>query len=63
MALLEDARYDGSLAPGVAVEDVVTAVLAVTVGVQILSRQPDTAVEVSGTLDRFWRALLPQLIH
>ncbi|WP_281200987.1 hypothetical protein [Streptomyces longwoodensis] len=41
----------------------VTAVLAVTVGVQILSRQPDTAVEVSGTLDRFWRVLLPQLIH
>ncbi|MEU5182317.1 hypothetical protein AB0G49_19860 [Streptomyces longwoodensis] len=41
----------------------VTAVLAVTVGVQILSRQPDTAVEVPGTLDRFWRALPPQLIH
>ncbi|MFJ4809539.1 hypothetical protein [Streptomyces longwoodensis] len=43
--------------------NVVTAVLAVTVGVQIRSRQPDTAVEVPGALDRFWRVLLPQLIH
>ncbi|MFI1377451.1 ScbR family autoregulator-binding transcription factor [Streptomyces longwoodensis] len=63
LGLLEDARRDGSLAPGVAVEDVVTAILAVTVGVQVLSRQPDTAREVSGTLDRFWHAMLPQLIH
>ncbi|MEU3510622.1 ScbR family autoregulator-binding transcription factor [Streptomyces longwoodensis] len=63
LGLLEDARRDGSLAPGVAVADVVTAILAVTVGVQVLSRQPDTAVEIAGTLDRFWRAMLPQLIH
>ncbi|MCX5000557.1 ScbR family autoregulator-binding transcription factor [Streptomyces longwoodensis] len=63
LGLLEDARRDGSLAPSVAVEDVVTAILAVTVGVQVLSRQPDTATEISGILDRFWHAMLPQLIH
>jgi AcrR family transcriptional regulator len=63
LRLLEDARRDGSLAPSVAVEGVVTAILAVTVGVQVLSRQPDTAMEISGTLDRFWHAMLPQLLH
>ncbi|MFF9063446.1 ScbR family autoregulator-binding transcription factor [Streptomyces sp. NPDC101213] len=63
LGLLEDARRDGSLAPDVAVEDIVAAVLAVTVGVQILSRQPNAAVEVSGALERFWHAALPRLIH
>lgn len=63
LGLLEDARRDGSLAPGVVVEDVVAAVLAVTVGVQILSRQPDADAEVSKALERFWHAALPRLIH
>lgn len=59
--LLEDARRDGSLAPGVVVEDVVATVLAVIVGVQILSRQPGAAREVPWVMDRFWHATLPVL--
>ncbi|MFF3505027.1 ScbR family autoregulator-binding transcription factor [Streptomyces sp. NPDC003247] len=59
--LLEEARRDGSLAPDVAVEDVVATVLAVTVGVQILSRQPGAGQQVSGVLEHFWHATLPGL--
>ncbi|MFI5555876.1 hypothetical protein [Streptomyces sp. NPDC051738] len=61
LRLLADARRDGSLAPGVAVEDIVATVLAMTVGVQILSRQPGAAQEASRVLERFWQATLPGL--
>ncbi|MFB0621117.1 ScbR family autoregulator-binding transcription factor [Streptomyces sp. AGS-58] len=61
LRLLEDARSDGSLAPGVAVDGIVATVLAVTIGVQILSRQPGAAWEMPQVLDRFWHATLPSL--
>ncbi|MFB7592502.1 ScbR family autoregulator-binding transcription factor [Streptomyces sp. NPDC056169] len=59
--LLEDARSDGSLAPGVAVDEVAATVLAITVGVQILARQPDSARTVAVALERFWQTTLPAL--
>lgn len=61
--LLEDARSDGSLAPGIAVDDIAATILTITVGVQILSRQPDTARMVALALERFWQATLPELTH
>ncbi|MGK4579123.1 ScbR family autoregulator-binding transcription factor [Kitasatospora sp. HPMI-4] len=59
--LVEDARRDGSLAPDVAVDGVVASVLAVTIGVQILARQPSPSQETSHVLERFWQATLPGL--
>ncbi|MEV7435801.1 ScbR family autoregulator-binding transcription factor [Streptomyces griseoviridis] len=61
LRLLEDARRDRSLPPGVVAEDVVATVLALTVGVQILSRQPGAAREASQVVEHFWRAALPGL--
>ncbi|MER7975030.1 TetR/AcrR family transcriptional regulator [Streptomyces sp. NPDC096080] len=61
LGLLEDARRDRSLPPGVVAEDVVATVLALTVGVQILSRQPGAAREVAQAVEHFWRAALPGL--
>ncbi|MDT0487635.1 TetR/AcrR family transcriptional regulator [Streptomyces doebereineriae] len=52
---LEDARRDGSLAPGVAIEDLVATVLTVTIGVQILSREPGAAQNVPRALEYFWQ--------
>jgi AcrR family transcriptional regulator len=60
--LLADARRDGSLAPGAAVDDIVATVVTITVGVQVLSRQRGAAWEASRVLERYWQAALPVLL-
>jgi AcrR family transcriptional regulator len=61
LRLLDAAKHDGSLAPGVAVDDIVADILAVIIGVQILSRQPDAAQHMPRVLEHFWQTTLPEL--
>jgi len=60
--LLEDARRVGRPAPRVPVDDIAATVLALTIGVQTLSRHPGTAQAVPRVLDRFWQVTLPGLL-
>ncbi|MFD7432098.1 ScbR family autoregulator-binding transcription factor [Streptomyces sp. NPDC059818] len=61
VGLLEEARRDGSLAPGAAVDDIVVCVVAITVGIQMLARQRGAAQVNSRVLELFWRVTLPEL--
>ncbi|MFD7716499.1 ScbR family autoregulator-binding transcription factor [Streptomyces sp. NPDC059814] len=61
VGLLEEARRDGSLAPGAAVDDIVVCVVAITVGIQMLARQRGAAPVNSRVLELFWRVTLPEL--
>ncbi len=61
VGLLEEARHDGSLAPGAAVDDIVVCVVAITVGIQMLARQRGAAQVHSRVLELFWCVTLPEL--
>ncbi|MFF0753027.1 ScbR family autoregulator-binding transcription factor [Streptomyces sp. NPDC004267] len=58
--LLRLARRQGSLTPGVDLDGAVTAITAVTAGLEGLQRAPDRAGSVA-SLTPFWRLVLPQL--
>lgn len=58
---LEQADAKGELRPEVAVRDVVAAVVAVTVGFEVLGARDARWLSVS-TVTRFWRLLLPTLV-
>jgi AcrR family transcriptional regulator len=58
--LLMAARQQGSLAPGVDVDEVVSTVTAVTAGVEALERGRNSAPSRS-PMTPFWRLVLPQL--
>ncbi|MFE6848221.1 ScbR family autoregulator-binding transcription factor [Streptomyces sp. NPDC057686] len=58
---LEQADAGGELDPEVAARDVVTAVVAATVGFEVLGAR-DAAWLSASTVTRFWRLLLPTLV-
>ncbi|WP_328623602.1 ScbR family autoregulator-binding transcription factor [Streptomyces sp. NBC_00354] len=58
---LERADAEGELHPEVAARDVVTAVVAATVGFEVLGAR-DVAWLSESTVTRFWRLLLPTLV-
>ncbi|THA33061.1 ScbR family autoregulator-binding transcription factor [Streptomyces sp. A1547] len=60
-ATLEQADTEGELHPEVAAQDVVTAVVAATVGFEVLGAR-DAAWLSASTVTRFWRLLLPTLV-
>ncbi|MEV7415214.1 ScbR family autoregulator-binding transcription factor [Streptomyces sp. NPDC089919] len=59
-ALLEKACQERELAPGVAPEGAVTAVVAATVGFEVLGNR-DASWLAAGTVEAFWRLMLPML--
>ncbi|GAB2786394.1 ScbR family autoregulator-binding transcription factor [Streptomyces daliensis] len=59
-ALLEEAKEDGSLAPGVSVAEVAATVTLATVGLMALGRS-DTEWLSGSSVTGFWRLVLPQL--
>lgn len=59
--LLEDARRDGSLAPGAAVDDIVVCLVTITVGIQVLARRRGAPQGGAQALERFWHGALPEL--
>lgn len=58
---LRQAEAEGELRRGTAVQDVVTAVVATTVGFEVLGVR-DSAWLSESTVMRFWRLLLPTLV-
>lgn len=58
---LKQAEAEGELRRGVTVQDVVTAVVAATVGFEVLGVRDSTWLSAS-TVARFWRLLLPTLV-
>ncbi|MEU1090063.1 ScbR family autoregulator-binding transcription factor [Streptomyces sp. NPDC005576] len=60
--LLEDAGRDGSIAPGVTVDEISDSVVVITVGIQVLARRRGPAQRAARVLERFWHATLPGLL-
>lgn len=58
---LKQAEAEGELRRGTAVQDAVTAVVAATVGFEVLGGRDSTWLSAS-TVTRFWRLLLPTLV-
>ncbi|WP_331748640.1 TetR family transcriptional regulator (plasmid) [Streptomyces sp. NBC_00984] len=58
---LKQAEAEGELRRGAALQDVVTAVAAATVGFEVLGVRDSTWLSAS-TVARFWRLLLPTLV-
>ncbi|GGV96988.1 TetR family transcriptional regulator [Streptomyces gelaticus] len=58
---LKQAEAEGELRRGTAVQDAVTAVVAATVGFEVLGVSDSTWLSAS-TVTRFWRLLLPTLV-
>ncbi|MFF5448515.1 ScbR family autoregulator-binding transcription factor [Streptomyces sp. NPDC012888] len=58
---LKEAEAAGELHPGAAARDVVSAVVAATVGFEVLGTR-DVEWLSAATLTRFWRLLLPSLV-
>jgi AcrR family transcriptional regulator len=58
---LKQAEVEGELRRGAGVQDVVTAVVAATVGFEVLGVRDSTWLSAS-TVARFWRLLLPTLV-
>ncbi|KJY47977.1 hypothetical protein VR46_00580 [Streptomyces sp. NRRL S-444] len=58
---LEQADAEGDLRPEVAARDVVSAVVAATVGFEVLGARDEMWLSAS-TVTRFWRLLLPTLV-
>ncbi|MEV0415809.1 ScbR family autoregulator-binding transcription factor [Streptomyces sp. NPDC050448] len=59
---LKQADAEGELRPEVAAQDVVTAVVAATVGFEVLGARDAVWLSAS-TVTRFWRLLLPLLVR
>lgn len=60
LALLEEARADGSLAPRVKIADAASAITLATEGAMNLGRE-DSQWPVVSSMAGFWRLMLPQL--
>ncbi len=58
---VRQAESGGGLRPGVAVQDVVTAVVAATIGLEVLGAR-DTQWLSAATVTRLWRLVLPMLV-
>jgi hypothetical protein len=58
---LKQAEAEGELRRGTAIQDMVAAVVAATVGFEVLGGRDSTWLSAS-TVTRFWRLLLPTLV-